>query len=165
MERFHSRRIRKLSSAPRPAIRAETIRWRKVVPTLFTPGNGQGFHGNDAKNLLECGHPCLQFLHRVFLHEAHSGVASRGSYQIWFIDAAQNGADRVVDRQQLVDSQAALVPSVVAIAAALRPCHAVWWMNPTHGRKTFGVFLRDLLIAMACAQLSKQSLSQNSARR
>ena len=124
---------------------AKAVPGGKLMSTLFTSGVSQRFHGNDTNNLFQRGHTGLKLFQRVFLHSAHSGGTSRGSNEIGFISAAQDGADRVIDQQQLINSHAALVPRLVANAAALRPWDAVRRLDPAHGREALAVIRRDLL--------------------
>src|ERR1700686_3194320 len=104
---------------------AEPVRGGKLMAAPSTLGGCQGFHGNDSNNLFQGGHACLKLFQRVFLHTAHSGGTSRGSNEFWFIATAQNGTNRFVNCQQLIDSDSALVPRVVANGAAFRPGDAV----------------------------------------
>jgi len=65
----------------------------------FATGVSDSLHGNHANNFLERGHSRLQFVQSVLLHPAHSRGAGRGSNQIGFICAAQDGTDRLIDDQ------------------------------------------------------------------
>jgi hypothetical protein len=128
------------------------------MPAPFTSGSSQSFNGNDANNLFQRGYAGLKLFQRVFLHAPHSGGPSRGSNEIGFKGTAQDGADRVIDRQQFIYSHAALVSGMIAKVAALRPSHAVRRLNPAHGREALGVIRRDLLLAVAGAKLSNKAL-------
>jgi hypothetical protein len=69
---------------------AETECRGKFISTAFTTGFMQDFHGNDADDLLQRGHACLELFQCILLQSAHPGGSSRNSNQVGFKCPAQN---------------------------------------------------------------------------
>src|ERR1700730_1753664 len=112
------RRFRMRGCPSRPAFgsakRAVLERSKEVMPAPGALRRRYSFKRNDAQNFLQARDSQVQLFERVILHSPHPLGSRCAPQEIWFETATQDRANGFVHLKEFVNSDASLVPRVVA---------------------------------------------------